>query len=233
MTSIASQRQLILSSDTPVDKAIWMDESSFVIAGYDVITHSVPHGLTFMPLLKAVYSTTPDFSIAYEMFSGPINTDPLILDPFQFYTDCGATTTHAELFIANYTASSTTIYVRFYGYMPTTHNEDVGFTAATADPYVINSDNNYTKLFMSGVTPLLSTPLSTSTVYHNLGYYPQIEGWSERDGKTYIISYTYVFGGSSEYSCMAVYTDRVVFNTSSFMTSDERFHYRIYLDESA
>jgi hypothetical protein len=190
----------------------------------------IPHGLPFMPLPRGLWTTDSTWQTAYEMNSGPITTSPTAPSPFTFDTGIEANSTEVIFRNQNWTGSTATLYYRIYAFMPSTVNLDAPFTNVGVDNFMINSDYNYTKLYLAGVTAASGVASSTAVVPHNLGYRPQVMAWAERDGTVYDETYTYVNSGVPDSGCDVNIND-LTFTRASFIPTTERFHYRIYLDE--
>jgi hypothetical protein len=222
----AAQKEFLMTSDYPIDKVTYLKEISIPLSSLSFNDITFAHGLTYTPLLQAQWSQDGTWPYAYDENSGPINAG------FQHIIDtaveCNSTT--ISIFNTNNQAINTTVYWRLFGFMPTTVNVDAAFTSNLADPYAINSDNDYPKLFSAGVTAFSSVTGSTETVYHGLGYRPrQVLVWAEDGTKTYWMnSFAYPNPGNNNY-CKVGINDILFVRDGLFLSSAVRFHYRIYL----
>lgn len=221
-------RDMLVSSDYPLDKIVYLHTGSinFPITGTDYI---INHGLPFTPLIKVVWSTSNDFSTTYGVGDGPISSNPSFayLPQIVFaYSDSST----INLVFGN-PGSVTDAYIRIYAFMPSNVNTDAEFTVSAADTFVLNTDYNYSKLYLSGITASSSTPSSVETITHGLGYYPQVEVWYTKGGLTYAMSEIALFDNSLGTESFELTTDDLILRRSPFLSGDELFHYRIYADE--
>lgn len=224
---------LLIDTDHPLDKVIYMKSGSVSVGGYNYNDITIAHGLPFAPLVSAIYSTSSSFPIAWEYNSGEINTSATAPSPFRYDTRVVSDSSNITIRHTNNMSSTVTLYYRLYGFMPSTANDLVGFTDGIADDFVVNSDWNYTKLLLAGATAWSSADNSTVTVNHGLGYRPQVEAWVETGTGIYKRTFTDAAPNGTSYSgAVEVGTNTVVFRRSAGMFGNSsRFHYRIYVDE--
>lgn len=228
MTSlVANVPDFLLNTDYPLDKVVFLNSGSitFAVSGTDYI---FAHGLPFTPLIKVTWSTSADFSTTYGVGDGPVSTDPNF--PFlPQLTLAYADSTNVTLSFGN-PGSVATAYIRVYAMMPTDVEQEVDFTANAADSFVLNTDYNYTKLYMSGVTSSSSTPGSSEFVTHNLNYYPQVEVWFTKGSSTYATSFVQMLDGVQIYESFEISTTDLTMRRDPSLATTEYFHYRIYAD---
>lgn len=220
-------RMMLINSDYPLDKVVYLHEGSYSsVPGNS--EYSVNHGLPFTPLIKAVWSTTPDFSVTYNIGDGVPDSNPdIVFSPYAF--DVRSDADKAYVVFVN-SHSTLTIYVRIWGYMPSNINLPTAPTSINGDMFIFNSEYNYTKLYMKGVTASSSVPGSTEAISHSLGYRPQSETWHVRDGYTYFTSFAEIVGGLPDADGAYMTDSQLVMQRSNYITGSEYFHYRIYLD---
>ncbi len=210
---VANANNFILNTDYPMDQIIYMTSGSYTQVGSGDVgtTISIPHGLSFRPLLIGSWSTLSDFSITKEMFM------PIYSDVDGTYVSIYSNDTNLLIHGFKNTTGNQTIYYRVFGFMPSNVNVDVNTTASNSDIFVFSTDYNYTKLLYSGI----ATAAATTTITHNLGYNPQVIAWAKD------ISITYGTGViNQDYdSYITVTTTTVVIHSTA-----KDVHYRIYAD---
>lgn len=220
-------KQMLVSSDFPLDKVVYMHTRTVVIAAGSFNDQVFAHNLGFTPLILGQWSFDIDFTTAYDANSGPrFGSGGTLLFASALHSDAANIT----IFNTNNQGSSVTVYWRIYGLMPSTVSAIAPFTASSADDFIIDTDQNYSKLFLSGVTASSGTAGSSVTVSHELGYRPQVLVWSE-DANYVTWVGSYAQEGSSGNNRCRVDTSNIVLIRSSILSSSTRFHYRIYLDE--
>lgn len=226
---IVNAKNFKLTTDFSLDKIIYLYEGSLNVPNNAFADATIPHGLPFTPLSLLVYSLTPDFAISYMSGSGPAPTDPFA---YQLGVDVLVTSRPTENYIAvsNFFATPITVYYRLYSFEPSTSNADIPFTANSSDPFILNTDYNYTKLYMEGVIDLSVTTF----VNHNLGYIPQNEVWLEFA--------TITQAPQSSYSLVDASLGGIFGSRGVVVTNNQiqvvgtipgalKLHYRIYLDQ--
>lgn len=217
-------RDMLVSSDYPLDKIVYMGSGSIVSASGSSTGASVPHELTYRPMIIASWSLDSDFSTSkdagfpqYADFSLP-------------YLEVTSDYTNINITPMNLTGSTITQYWRAFGFMPPDVNEVSGFTASEADSFVINTEYNYSKLFLTAKVDLSSGNVS---VPHNLGYRPQIEIWGQSSFDPSILM-------NERYGVTSTdpFINRIVVTNTSieFLKGTQPglqtvYYYRIYTDE--
>jgi hypothetical protein len=227
---VTDARNFLVNSDFPLDKVIYRATGSFALGAYfSTVSVAVPHGLSFTPLPVIQWSTSSDFSVVYEAGSGPAPED-IILNILGVAVTCTADGTNIDIDATNFKSTALTIYYRIFCFMPSNVNVDADSTQDTGDNFVLNTDQNYTKLFDSGVLSLSTT----TTVTHGLGYIPQVFMWIE-DGSGIIYTPFTALNNSSVVSAdqqgYKITDTQIEFKELS--PSYALGHYRIYVDDQA
>lgn len=239
MVDITKAKDFLLTTDFPLDKVIYLKSGSFSVSGYPGSNSvAIPHGLPFIPLCDMSWSLTPDFSVCYPAGSSPPPTN-IALDNQGVENLLYADATNINISVSNFLTPAITFYYRIYAFEPSDSSTDLEPTASAGDDFVLNTDFNYTKLYLEGKLDLSVT----DTVTHNLGYIPQIEAWDENP-----LSVTPSFpqriipplfndntldttGGGATYGFILTTT------TLQFLSQNTPaptfLHYRIYLDEGS
>lgn len=227
MTAIlANAKDFLINSDYPVDKVILLRSYSIPLAALDFEDLTYAHGLSFTPLVVARWSTNSNLIPTYSILGGPT-----ISSGYAYTTRIWADSTNINLSVTNNTASAVTLYFSVYGFMPSTDNDDVTPTASSADNFTINSDYNYTKLYLSG-TVSLPTGTGSQTVLHSLGYNPQVSLWMEQSSSIYPVIYNAVSTVVPAFNEINYYitTTGLVIDYYDLLSA-RTIHYRIYMDE--
>lgn len=232
----------LYNSDFVQDKAILLTSGSFTIptptAGF---THTIAHGLSFVPLVGGSWSTSSDFSVSYNFGSGTTPSSNPSGSLFDISLEVFADATNIIIVPFNVSGSSQLVYVRIFGIEPSDSDEDLASTSSSGDVFAFNTDQNYTKPYETGaITGLTSS--STTTVTHNIGQVPQVTAWATSSAVlvnsvfltdvTYPISKTdFGVGGALTDGSVEATTTTAVFNTGA-TSNISRFDYVIYYDES-
>lgn len=224
MTSLVSGEKMLLNTDCPLDKVIYMKEVTVPLASLSFNDITITHDLGFTPLLQGAWTQDSTWATVYDENSGPVNAG----GQFLVNTSVESTSTSIKLYNTNNQAFATNVYWRLFGFMPSNVNADAAFTSSSADNFVINTDVNYTKLYDSGVTAASSTLGSIETVDHNIGYKPQVLCWAENSTFTYWMN-TYAQPGVNN-NCKVTDTQIIFTRDNVFLSSAVKFHYKIYLD---
>jgi len=96
--------------------------------------------------------------------------------------------------------------------MPSNVSLDAAYTASLSNNFQLNTNYNYTKLFLADI----AVAAATSTIYHNLGYRPQVITWIKT--------------GSTFEQCNISGYAKVNNSTVIITAPSNDIHYRIYLD---
>lgn len=165
-------RKFISTTDYPMPFLVYSAVFDFncpaqMLTGNYVIAH----GLPFRPLLIGQWSTSPNFQPSYDLafnflgFSGNLPTVTI-----EGYAD----DTNVHILNGNYTSTDQHIYCRLSAFAPPDYTGQVTAVDDTS-PFRFNSDYNYMKIYMSGITTLEAD--TTQEVNHGLGYMPQCRIW--------------------------------------------------------
>lgn len=228
----ANANNLLLSSDYPLDKIVYITTGSFVVpypvAGF---TYSINHGLPFIPLVNGSWDVTPSFSTNYNFYTGTVpSSNPAVL--FNLELDVSADANNIVILPINVSGSSTIVYYRIYALEPSDSSANISSTASSGDSFVFNLGYNFTKLFKDGLITGVTHP-GTYVVRHGLGYPPQVLSWStDITGTLYPIDYTSWGFGDVSNLAVAVDSTNVTF-TSGSTSLITRIDYRIYADTAA
>lgn len=220
-----------VNSDFPFDMVIYLPPVVSFVNDGSSIPILVAHGLPFTPLVDGSWDLTPTFDTNYDYFSGTIPSPAPNFSPFAVSVNIAADETNIILTPFNITGSDVTCYCRVFGFEPSDSNADLLPTAAAGTNFILNSDNNYTKLYKSG---LMNSPANSGSfpVSHDLGRKPQVRAWVTNFGQTQPIQGDLInFGVPTASVAVVVEDERIVFKTSSLADID-RIDYRIYVDES-
>lgn len=219
---------LLLTTDKPLDKVVYLRTEAVAIPAYDYKDVTIAHGLGFLPLVNAQWSTSSDFSTSYNIGGGP-NTGA----SRSYNTAISANATNVYLNTTNNTASAVTLYFRIYGLIPSDVNDDVTATAASADNFILNTDYNYTKLLEAGKVVGPASGGTFEYVTHSLGYRPQVSIWMTRAGFTspFIINQITPGVPGFDQVLVAVTTTQIIFSFADVLAS-YTMHYRLYGDQS-
>lgn len=214
--------KMVLSTDYPGDKIVYVKTGSLVIPASSTVTDSFAHELLFAPLLDGTWSTAIDFisATSYDLGTGPIST--VAFQPFNTWLEASANATTVTVTGENPSGSSVTAYYRIYGLEPSNVNLDAPFTNNLVDSFTLNSDYNYTKL-------LDKDRVTTDTsITNELGHRVQVMAWEEIGGTITKKNVNYPNFGDTYIS---VSTTEVSITFDPFATPGIAVHYRVYLDE--
>lgn len=224
-----------ITTDYPLDHVIYLNSGSatinFPTAGQLV---TIPHNLPFTPLVSGNWSLTSDFSVSYEYGSGTFPSNNAAAQIFNIKMDIYADATNVYISPVNVSGSPQVIYYRVFGLEPSDSQADIPFTASSGDPFVLNSDYNYTKLYQEGVSNSPPIP-STQTVSHNLGYRPQVMPWvtnSLNQRRPIDSTSISVITGQPQDVGAIVTTTALDFELDS-LSNVTRIDERIYIDENS
>lgn len=230
---VAQASNFLLTTDYPVDKLVIAGTGTVAQPASTQTSYSFAHGLPFTPLLYGSWSNTSNYAILYGLNSGPISSTPSV-SPFDALMKLRADANNLYIVAENYSASAITFYARLYGFEPTTDNEVTTHTGSPYDSFQINTDYNYTKLYLDGYIDKAagSGSPSTTSVSHNFGADVQAIVWKEDTSTGVITPLTFHDGGDFQVEDVVAYigTTALTFNFSGFQPA-LRMHYRLYIDE--
>jgi hypothetical protein len=230
--NLQNARFFKLTTDFPMDKVIYLHSGTYTIPFPTMgATIVIPHGLPFTPLVSGSWDFNSGFTTNYDYGTGSVpSSNPA--QPFNVSLDIKANATNIVITPINVSGSSVTVYYRIFGLEPSDSQADIPFTASSGTPFILNTDFNYTKLYLDGIASGL-TPSSTRNVNHNLGYPPQVMAWSrDSSGYTSPISITYIQSGVTDSVSLSVGNNTITIRTGSF-SSVNRVDYRLYIDETS
>lgn len=230
---VSKAKNFLLTTDFPLDKVILLDAGMatvpFPVAGYLI---PILYDLMFTPLVSGNWSLTSDFSVAYEFGSGTFPSSNAGASNFNISMDIYADGTGVFIDPTNVSGAPVDIYYHVFGLEPSDSETDVPFTSNQGDRFVLNTDYNYTKLYMDDTIISPPTP-STQTITHNLGYRPQVMPWITNSlGERRPVDVTLIAGGAPLDYGVVVTNSTVNFELDGLSTVD-RIDNRLYLDENA
>lgn len=208
-------QKLLLTSDYPLDKIVYMASGSFNATSFPY-DFSFNTGLPHKLLLGGTFSLNSDFSNT-KFFTSPFSTLDVTAS---IYSDPGVN----HIIFNKGTPGSVTVYYRVYGFMPDDILENGYDTATTSSDLVFNSELNYRKLFKSGKLTNLTT---SATIDHNLGFYPRVEIWQDNFGHLYLYSSAEVDQPTAISDSIIVTQNNIQFRKDSSTTYS--YYYRIYI----
>lgn len=228
---------LLLDTDYPLDKVVYLESGSFSAPALTQGTiEIVPHNLPFTPLCSGNWSLSSGFTVQYEYSTGVFPSTA----PGQFWdTICNVFADDTNIYIScdNYNGSSKTIYYRVFGFQPPDDTSDVDPISSEGDQYLLSTDYNNAKLFLSDTVSLPAAPSAPTNVAveHNLGYIPQAMGWctytTPVNGDTVLAIHPFgTSNGASQGILMSVNSTYINFSVPQFATAQTGY-YRLYLDE--
>lgn len=207
-----------LNTNYPLDKVIIFKEQTVSAGSLGSGTHvSITHGLGFTPLIFGVWSYTSDFTASLSIASGRKDTS-------EGYLWVYSNSTTIELY--NYTTS--TVYVRLYGFEPSTSATTIAKTNTSSGGLLFNSDWNYAKLYLAARVQGNGDLTSGTSVYHNLGFVPQVMAWVQytQTGNCEQAQDSFILGTSSYKNGVEVDSSKVTI----YGTTSQYYHLRIYAD---
>lgn len=220
-----------IDTDFPLDKVVYTYSGSISLNPWTswsgTVTQVTTTGLSYDVLPIMFYSTTPDFSICYQSESSP--PDPNFRNIYLYNVNCSASGGKVTVNATSFADPAVTIYYRVFCFEPTNINLDTPATNVGVDNFMLNSDYNYTKLYLAGIaswttTSYVSTPI---VINHNLGYIPQVLCWTD-DGTTKSpVDVSQIFPDSS---VGGTTVDTINFSYFANGAPNGNLHYRIYLD---
>jgi len=224
--SPTNAKNMLLTSDYPLDKVIYLVEGSTAVSGFGFVDIDTPHGLPFTPLPMGSWSTDSTWDVSYELNSGPLTAGSLTYE-----TSVSANSTNVRFSANNNTGSSVTLYYRIYALAPNSADDlDVSFTSNQDTSFILNTDLNYTKLFESSdfTEPSTGGAPVLRSFFHGLGYAPQVLLWKEVSSQV-----TPQNGTDVDFGDVVVEITSTSLNVTFTTFSSTKIYYRIYLDEQS
>ena len=199
MSGLETLDRFIFNSDFPADMITYFKTDSFTIPSGGTGTKTYNHALGYIPLCFGTWATTEDFSDSRPLSDG------------YFGLVVSATSSQVKLtYDFSAKTSSTTVYVRIYGFPPATWTGFCPATAQSSKPLIFNTDENYSPLIFEGTftTKSISQPsdmvnleynitnfyqkqtgtANSLTIYHKLPYRPHVMLWGEQNGEAKLAS---------------------------------------------
>jgi hypothetical protein len=168
-------RNFLLNTDYPMDKIIFVTSGSISVPNNtnDNIVLTA-HLLPFIPLCILMWSNTSNFTITNETNDEAFMATTFTSNAGQNYS-CDANSTNINIRRYNFSGSTKTVYYRVICFMPSDISSDsiVPFTSSLGANFIVNTDNNYMKLYHEGFLTTIN-----KTYNHNLGYTPRVRVWS-------------------------------------------------------
>lgn len=175
---ITKAKDFLLTTDFPLDQIIYLKSDSYPVAGFgnpgSIGTISVPHSLGTIPLGNMIWSMDEDFTTSYMVGSSP-NPDDITRSNVGVEVSVYASSTDIVIGFSNFLNAGFTFYYRVYAFEQSNSTLDFAPTASSSSDFIINTDFNYTKLYIDEEQPIVGT----ATITHNLGYIPQTEAFIE------------------------------------------------------
>lgn len=198
---MADPRDFLLNTDYEMDKII-LYKTGEAPENENI---SIPHNLSFTPLMFGICSRTPDFAETYSIPMEAITSDGQL--DFDLWAD-------DENIYIWYIGTSPKIYYRIYAFEPSNSRAHTPHTSNNAHQFILNTDYNYCKLKEKGVVDTTNGPV---TIDHNLNYIPQVLVWTD-DGA--------LVNTNARSQYVTVTDQSITISTNGIA------HYRIYYDEA-
>lgn len=236
---VTKARSFLLTTDFPLDKVVYLKSGSFTMSAATSGVFSFPHNLSFAPLCSGSWSLTPDFSVQYEYGSGTFPSENISISSFNqilslsdnfFGNTGGANTTNVYIAWQNSSASATTVYYRIFAFGPPDIDYVAAPTASSGDNFVLNTDYNYTKLYINSARQVAAG--NTYSVPYNGGNVPQVSVWFTRTSDSKVIPYDTQNIISSGYSYIVNINSISLSLSTESPTIINKLYNRIYLDDN-
>lgn len=198
----------LVNTDYPLDMIVYYKYHSFKTNSSKTQDITIAHNLGFAPLLFGSWSYNQDFSKAFSLLSDAYGDNQLALS---------VKSDENNIYIHKYQYSpqKKNVYLKIYGYAPTTWTGDCEPTAQSNGPLILDTDNKYASLLAAGaIQPFIINPPNPPTQTANdigKGEYIEIDGrvaianlyyfdpispvvmtWLTTDGKTELKSNTFI-----------------------------------------
>lgn len=234
-------QNFLLNTEYPLDKVVYMTQGEWTPTGFDSETGSASKIFAIETGIDAPHMVIGEWSDDNWETSYPLGTyryrggwyqrdsNSLLYEKstrvlaLGYMGDTIAEQPDNNGFIVQVASSySTKVKWRAYVMIPESYWETiVSPTASLSNPLVLDTRDNYPKLFEDKIVKLsANTPV---TVYHNLGFKPYIRAWSAFGGNSLKDT---VFSCES-FNITALDESKIVFED----TSNSFVYYRIYADE--
>lgn len=198
-----ARRNLLFDSKYPMPWIVLKRTHQISVPSAQWSSTKLAHGLPFIPLLVGQWSTNPNFSPSYDLgvqipggYSGGQPETACIVS---------ADATNILFNIDNNATTNRTFYFRLMAFPDPTYSGEI-IPVDYNSPFKFNTKYRYQKIFMQGLS-------TTNTVYHNLGYLPQVRVWTKTNNTASPVDATVTTAA-----------------LSSATSSVQSFYYHIYLD---
>lgn len=208
---------LLIDSDHPVDKVVGYNTGSVTIPAFDFNDVPVRHGLNFIPLPFMKWSFTSTFDSSYQETGNN--------SAYGVFISCTTNNTNTIIRTSNNTASPITIYYRVLYFAPYDIVAVAPETQNTLDAFNINTEWNYPKIFLENY--IANTG---GSVFHGLGYVPQVESWVVTSTEAYRMSYSGVVNSFFDQRVTVDENNLTYEVDPSVPTPPGRLYFRIYGD---
>lgn len=131
----------LVNTDYPFDMIVYYKSYELTTNGSSSQTVTIPHDLGFTPLLFGIWSTTPDFKVAY----------PLVNNGYALYI--WVESDENNIYVRKYESTPTSgrkRYLKIYGFAPTSWTGDCKPTAQSNTALILNTDKIYAPLIAAG-----------------------------------------------------------------------------------
>jgi hypothetical protein len=224
---MADPTNFLISTDYPMDKIVYKTSGSYT---HDGSAHNevIPHGLPFTPMVFLQWSLTSDFAVCYTDNTGPLPTDPTF---YYVNTYCQTIANETNITISMYSyVGGITIYYRVFAFEPPTSTATCAPTSSTADNFILSTDYNHPKIYMSGEQAIDGT--YNITIDHNLGYIPQFEYWIIGDESTTKATWEQYVDRTSTKTGVFATTTQIIGLTVGLALTNPKIGYIIYYDKA-
>lgn len=194
MANVGTLDRFIFNSDFPADMITYKMSAEFDIPAGAAGTQTFSHSLGYIPLCFGIWAKNADFSDAVPLSDGWFgiqvsSTNSQIKLKYDFSTQ----------------TSATHVYVRVYGFAPSTYVGDTPSTARSSSALILNTDLNYSPLLFEGaftthsisdISQQINLEYNVKTgyikkveegnsltIYHDLPHRPNVMFWAEQNGE--------------------------------------------------
>lgn len=249
MLSPERAKRFLLATDYPIDKVVWKHNNAVNVplghpSGTGGTTVAIPHGLSFTPFPRMIYSPN-NFYERYYAGSAPI----FYSDTFSLWlptaiAEVGADRTNVYVYF-NCIDSDQRMWYRVVGLAPENPelvfgNSDPINQSEDAQPFLFNSDHNYQKIYNAGYSDYISNPATNAFSYiHGLGWVPTAHAFLENQSNGIIQEVGHQMGIIvDDHTAPLAATAKIDTNALTVSVDDGtgsgrtfRMHHRVYLDE--
>lgn len=148
----------LINTDYPLDMIVYYKFHSFKTNSSQTQDITIAHSLGFAPLLFGCWSYQQDFSKSFSLLPEAYGDGQLRLS---------VKSDENNIYIHKYQhspQSGKTLYLKIYGYAPTTWTGDCEPTSQSNSPLILDSDSRYASLLAAGaVQPFIINPPNPPT----------------------------------------------------------------------